>query len=152
MPLPGWFVHFSAQLGNVKKNKKARVLSHILQLFIWCMYSLLGKGRPYCQGVYQKGKNRVPKSAMWYPFDRRGGEGSKAIWAQSTFLKRGSLIVMKLYVFHIWFASTYSLPVWEEYDLNVVVLSAGTDMIVILNWFFRTNAWGSFRNTCDVKR
>ena len=121
MPLPGWFVHFSAQLGNVKKTRK----QGSFHIFYNCLFDA-------CTHCWKKADLIVRASI------RREKIGSRKVQcgrggAQFTLLKRGSLIVMKLYVFHIWFASTHSLPVCEENDLNVVVLSAGTDMIVILN-------------------
>ena len=47
--LPWWFVHFLAQIGNVK-NKQGSVALHKPQnclMYIWCMCSLLEECRPY---------------------------------------------------------------------------------------------------------
>ena len=71
--LASWFVHFLAQLDNVKKQASHGTLSQTSEWYIWCIYSLLEECRPYVfvSIVHQKRKIGSEKSTPRCLFNRK---------------------------------------------------------------------------------
>ena len=81
--LSGWFVHFLAQLGNVKHDQTE------VDLMFWFLMSWRPSER----------KKLVQKMCPTCPFDRVGERESKAIWAMSTYTDH----ISKSGIPNVWF-------------------------------------------------